>query len=503
MAEQRQHDRRRQIDLVREPIFPALTRLAMPIMASAFLVTAYNLTDMAWVGTLGSDAVASVGVGGMYTWLSAGVILLARMGGQVMLGQSLGAGDREKAGCYARAAVHLGILLGLLYGIVCLVFTPHLVGYFHLSGAAVIRDAERYIRITGGLVVFFFMTFLLTGLFTAQGDSATPFRANLMGLLLNMTLDPMMIRGIGPFPSLGVTGAAAATVFSQSVVMMLLIFHLLSPAGAGNVLRNRGEGAAEAPDLCSGHPQPEHRQRCPRLHPEEMSVYADIVRIGLPTSVQNMIYTGISFVLTQLAAGYGDLALAVLRMGNQIESVSWNISDGFAASINAFTAQNYGARQRDRIRKGYDIAFRILGSWGLFVTAMFLLFPEQISGIFFHEAGEIQVSAGYLRIVGLCEVFMCIESMTVGALSGLGKTRLCSAVSITLTGARIPYAWILCRTSLGLTGIWWALSISSISKGIVFFSVMRMMLAKDDKAFFPPEKDAEKPPEKEPGGQPE
>ena len=302
-----------------------------------------------------------------------------------------------------------------------------------------------------------------------------------MGLLLNMTLDPLMIRGIGPFPSLGVTGAAAATVFSQSVVMMLLIFHLLSPAGAGNVLRS-GRGG---------------------LHPEEMSVYADIIRIGLPTSVQNMIYTGISFVLTQLAAGYGDLALAVLRMGNQIESVSWNISDGFAASINAFTAQNYGARQRDRIRKGYDIAFRLLGSWGLFVTAMFLLFPEQISGIFFHEAEAIRVSAGYLRIVGLCEAFMCIESMTVGALSGLGKTRLCSVVSITLTGARIPYAWILCRTSLGLTGIWWALSISSISKGIVFFSVMRMMLAKDDKAFFPPEKDAEKPRKRDAGKTPE
>ena len=486
MEEQRQRDSSRQIDLVREPIFPALTRLAMPIMASAFLATAYNLTDMAWVGTLGSDAVASVGVGGMYTWLSAGVILLARMGGQVMLGQSLGAGDREKAGCYARAAVHLGILLGLIYGAVCRIFTPQLVGYFRLSGAEVIRDAERYIRITGGLVVFFFMTFLLTGLFTAQGDSATPFRANLMGLLLNMTLDPLMIRGIGPFPSLGVTGAAAATVFSQSVVLMLLICHLLSPAGAGNVLRNRGDGAAEARGSRPGLV----------LRPEKLSVYADIVRIGLPTSVQNMIYTGISFVLTQLAAGYGDLALAVLRMGNQIESVSWNISDGFAASINAFTAQNYGARQRDRIRKGYYLAFRILGGWGLFVTAAFLLFPEQISGIFFHEAEAVRVSAGYLRIVGLCEAFMCIESMTVGALSGLGKTRLCSVISITLTGARIPYAWMLCRTSLGLTGIWWALSISSISKGIVFFSVMRMMLAKDDEAFFPPEKDADKEPEK-------
>ena len=227
--------------------------------------------------------------------------------------------------------------------------------------------------------------------------------------------------------------------------MMLLIFHLLSPAGAGNVLRS-GRGG---------------------LHPEEMSVYADIIRIGLPTSVQNMIYTGISFVLTQFAAGYGDLALAVLRMGNQIESVSWNISDGFAASINAFTAQNYGARQRDRIRKGYDIAFRLLGSWGLFVTAMFLLFPEQISGIFFHEAGAIRVSAGYLRIVGLCEAFMCIESMTVGALSGLGKTRLCSAVSITLTGLAIAsIVGILLNASC------WKKTLVALPHGVKYYTLI-------------------------------
>ena len=108
---------RQNIDLVREPIRPALVRLAMPIMASAFLSTAYNLTDMAWVGTLGADAVAAVGVGGMYTWLSAGVITLARMGGQVLVGQELGAENRKKAASYARASVQLGLLLGILRGL--------------------------------------------------------------------------------------------------------------------------------------------------------------------------------------------------------------------------------------------------------------------------------------------------------------------------------------------------------------------------------------------------
>ncbi|MBQ4150083.1 MAG: MATE family efflux transporter, partial [Clostridium sp.] len=148
---------RQNIDLVREPIRPALVRLAMPIMASAFLSTAYNLTDMAWVGTLGADAVAAVGVGGMYTWLSAGVITLARMGGQVLVGQELGAENRKKAASYARASVQLGILLGILYGLISLLFTRQLVGYFRLSNPAAITDGIRYIRIVCGLIIFFFM----------------------------------------------------------------------------------------------------------------------------------------------------------------------------------------------------------------------------------------------------------------------------------------------------------------------------------------------------------
>ena len=81
-------------------------------------------------------------------------------------------------------------------------------------------------------------------------------------------------------------------------------------------------------------------------------------------------------------------------------------------------------------------------------------------------------------IISFCEAFMCIESMTIGALSGLGKTRLCSIISILLTGARIPYAYVLCRTSLGLDGIWWAYSISSISKGIVFYLTFRWEMKK-------------------------
>ena len=440
----------RQIDLVREPILPALVRLSVPIMASAFLGTAYNLTDMAWVGTLGSGAVASVGVGGMYHWLSGGLIMLARMGGQVLTGQALGSGDREQAGRNARAAVQLGVLLGVLYGLLCFVFARPLVAYFRLSGETAVRDAETYLKITGGLVLFFFMSYLLTGLFNAQGDSRTPFRANLTGLVFNMVLDPFLIRGIGPAPRLGVAGAAWATVISQGLVLLCLVQNIFSKAGEENVLRGGSLFAIE-----------------------DAGVYREIVRIGLPASAQNMIYTGISFVLGRLVALWGDHALAAQRLCNQIESLAWNISDGFAAAINAFAAQNFGAKQYRRIREGYRISFRFLGTWGLFITALFLLAAEPMAGIFFHEPEAFSVTVSYLHIIAVCEAFMCLEVMTVGALSGLGLTRLCSKVSILLTGARIPLAYLLCRTSLGLDGIWWAYSVSSVAKGTVFYLLFR------------------------------
>ena len=108
-------------------------------------------------------------------------------------------------------------------------------------------------------------------------------------------------------------------------------------------------------------------------------------------------------------------------------------------------------------------------TWGLIVTAAFVLFPGQISSLFFHEPEVLEIAVGYMIIIGIGEAFMCVEMLTISALSGLGQTKICSIISILLTGARIPLALVLTKTALGLTGIWWALTLSSMAKGIVFY----------------------------------
>ena len=169
-------------NLTKGPIMKTLVKLAVPIMASAFLGTLYNITDMAWIGLLGSKAVAGVGVGGMFTWLSQGLASMARMGGQVQVAQCIGRGDREKAHGFAQAAVQLSAAMGIAYAVLCLIFVKQMVGFFRLEDVEAQAAALAYTKIACGLIVFSFLTLTLTGLYTAQGDSKTPFMANLIGL---------------------------------------------------------------------------------------------------------------------------------------------------------------------------------------------------------------------------------------------------------------------------------------------------------------------------------
>ena len=199
-------------NLTKGPILKTLTKLAIPIMASSFLGTLYNITDMAWIGRLGSKAVAGVGVGGMYIWLSQGLASMARMGGQVQVAQCIGRGDRQ-----------LATVLGLAFSAICVIFLHPLVDFFKLTDPEALEAAFSYTLVACGLLVFSFLTLTLTGLYTAQGDSKTPFVANFIGLVTNMILDPVLILGPGPFPKLGAVGAAIATVTAQFIVMGIMI----------------------------------------------------------------------------------------------------------------------------------------------------------------------------------------------------------------------------------------------------------------------------------------
>ena len=214
------------VDLTSGPILKNLAELALPIMVSSMLGTAYSIMDMAWIGLLGSKAVAGVGVGGMYVWLSQGLASLPRMGGQVNVAQACGRKDYKQARSYAACSLQITALLGILFAAVCIVFIHPLLGFFNLTDAETYAAAKSYTLITCGLILFSYLNLTLTGLSTAQGDSRTPLLANFIGLAGNMLLDPLLILGVGPFPRLEISGAAIATVSSQILVFIVMVLRI-------------------------------------------------------------------------------------------------------------------------------------------------------------------------------------------------------------------------------------------------------------------------------------
>ena len=428
------------INLLEGNILPALSALALPIMATSLIQMAYNLIDMIWIGKIGASAVASVGAAGMFMWLSNGLATLAKMGGQIKVGHALGAQKKEDAASYAQSSIQMGIVFAIGFGILSVVFADEMIGFFQLNSAQVIQDAKLYLMITCGLVIFSFMNQIFTGILTAMGNSRTSFIATGIGLVLNIVLDPLFIFGFGAIPPMGVAGAAIATVLAQLVVMLLFLYTILRDTVLFSNVHI--------------------------LHSYSSQHTMEIFRIGLPSAVQSMLFSGISMVIARLIAGWGDAAVAVQKVGSQIESISWMTAEGYAAALNSFVAQNHGAKNTDRIREGYRLSMIVMLSWGVFCSLVLIVFPQLIFQVFIQEAEVLPMGVDYLRILGVSQLFMCMEITTAGAFSGLGKTLPPSIVSITLTGARIPMAILLGRW-LGLNGVWWAITISSIEKSIV------------------------------------
>ena len=305
------------VDLLEGSIVRSLTKLSLPIMATALIQMAYNMTDMIWIGRVSANAVAAVGAAGMYLWLANGLAMIPRLGGQVKVAHELGARNPRRAAVYGQASLHLGAVLVAGSTVLAIALNRPLIAFFKLNSPDVIADARIYLVIVAAGFVFSFFNQIFTGLFTAMGGSVVVLRSTAVGLVGNIVLDPLMIFGVGPFPRMGVAGAALATVLAQGIVTGM--FWL----------------AARRDTILF----PQIRL----FAPSEKQAWVEILKIGLPVSVQSMFFSSLSMFLARIVAGWGDAAIAAQKVGTQIESISYTTAEGFATAVNAFVAQNFGA----------------------------------------------------------------------------------------------------------------------------------------------------------------
>ena len=428
--------------LVEGSIVNKLFFVALPMIGTQVIQMTYNLTDMFWLGRLSSDAVAASGTVGLFLWLSMAFLLFGRMGAEIGVSQSIGRGDKDKALSFAHNSLIAAIAIGIVIALVYRLGRTQLIGFFGIQEAHVEQDAREYLAIVSlGLPLNFFAA-AISGIFNGIGNSRTSLLINGTGLALNMVLDPLLIFTAG----LGIRGAAIATVFAQAVATCLSLLALTK-------FKNR-------PFLKIGF-----------FRRPDFTTLKQIFKWVTPVSIESFLFTFLSMLVSTLIVSYGADAMAASRVGGQVESLTWLVAGGFASALTAFVGQNFGAGKWSRIHRCFKISTVMMVGWGAIVSLILYFGSSALYRVFIPDNPVVVgIGAGYLQIVAIGQIPGCLEGLASGFFRGQGRTVPPSVASGTANALRVVLAYILARhTSLGLNGIWIALTAGMLVRGSWMF----------------------------------
>ena len=445
----------REVNLLRGNIFSALLKMALPLMGTAFVQMAYSLVDLMWLGRLSTEAVAAVGACSFLVWIAQAITLIAKTGVSVGLSQSYGRNDDESSKKIWIAGFALNLILCIGLMLLYISMRNKIIGFYRLEESVHIMAVDYLLIVSGGLIFTFFNP-ILSSAFFAKGNSITPFKISIISLVINLILDPFLIFGIGIFPQMGIKGAALATVLAQMISSLLYLYV--------------GIGVREI------------FVRTNYLKIPELSYLKSILNLGLPAALQSLIHASVSMILNRYIASFGALYIAVYSIGSQIESISWMTADGFAVAFSAFFGQNFGAKNYERLHDGRREAMKIVNIIGIFATVLLFFFAENLFRLFIpKDTDAIVAGIDYLKILAFSQYFMALEIGTTGMLNGLGLTRYPAINAMVLNVSRIPMA-LLFMPIFQVNGIWIAMSLSSVLKGI-FLTLIYYYLRKKTQGF--------------------
>lgn len=426
------------------PIYSTILKLAWPVLASMFLEFALSLANYFWVGFLGTPEQDAVTTSMIVTWTVYGTVSIIVIGITALVSRAIGAKDKAQAAYVSKQGILMAIGAAIIFTLAGVLAAPYIMVFMKAS-PQVTELGTPYLRVFSIGIGFFYINDALGAIFRASGDTRSPMYSYVTATLLNIILDPFLIFGWGPFPKLGVTGAAVATVIS--VFTAFLIFLTL-------ILKRKLEFS-----LSGWY----------RTKPDFGTMFK-MFKIGIPISMQNIIFSCVYWFIIQIVHHYGDAAGAAMGIGNRLESLSFLVAFGFSIAASTMVGQNLGARQPDRAAKCAWGSVKIIIIETFFVSMVFVTIPGLITSIFTSDPAVHKIARDYVFILGLSQMFMGIEIVLEGAFSGAGNTIPPMAVSIPWSIARLPLAYFLCFVvDIGINGVWWTLTITSFFKALILF----------------------------------
>jgi len=435
-----------EFDLTSGGIGKPLFFLSMPIVVTNLFQTAYNLADTFWLGQYSTDALAAISFAFPMVFLLISLGMGISVAGSVLVAQYTGAGENREAEYAASQTVTFAVVASVLLGGA---------GYFLVEeflavmGASddVLPLASSYMEVISLGLLFMFGFAVFISLMRGYGDTITPMLVMFGSVVLNIVIDPFLIFGWGPFPRLGIEGAAIATVFSRALALFVgLAIMFRGTRGVEINLRDM------APDL---------------------TYLRRLLRIGLPASVEGTGRALSMNLLLFIVALFPDAVVAAYGIGTRVFSVVFLPAIAVARGVETMTGQNIGAAKPDRAERATGLAATVLFAVLTGAGVLVWLLAAPIADVFTTDPAVVDIAAGFLRYVALTFGFIGIMRAYTGSFRGAGKTLTAAAISVLMLGlVRFPIAWVAAG-EVGETGIWLSFAVSNVVGATVAYAWYR------------------------------
>ena len=430
----------------------AIWKLALPSMASAALMSLFNLVDMIWVGKLGAEAIAGVSAATFYIWTAYAITDITSYGIKAFVAQRTGGDRLSQANNAMLVGVMLGLILSIIVSIMGVILAPLMFEFMNLP-PQVAKPARHYFDFfMAGLSATFTFRNILAA-FRGSGDARTPMFILSLCLIFNLLIDPLLIFGYWFIPGLGVKGSSLATVLTHLLGCMIGFYILRQRNWELNFFALFKEFGLK--EIIHG-------------------MYR-ISKIGLPVSITSLIYSQVYVQLTPLIAEFGTEAVAAIGIGQRIEEFTQFICIGFSISASTLVGQNMGANRLKEAEQSVWSTIFYQAALMLPVIYVLITMPESCILFFTNDLMVIETGVGYLIILGASLFFLGVEYIMVEAFCGAGRSWPTLVIDAPITVSLIPIAFVLTRHfGYGVQGIWWAIAISSMLKGTLLVILFKL-----------------------------
>lgn len=424
-------------DLTQGAIGPWLYRLTAPMVIGIFSIFLFNLVDTYFVSLLGTQALAAISFTFPITMMVMNLAIGLSIAAGAVVARAIGQKNHHEAKDWISSSFYLAMVIGIFIAVLGIITQEWVFG---------LLGAEPYLfpLIRQYLDTWFVGCSMLIALIVinasirATGNTKLPSFVMLMTAAINGVLDPLLIFGIGPFPEMGIQGAALATVLSWGIGAVLIIRHLIQQ------------------DLISFS-----------ISSSVASGWKKLSSLGIPAALTNMLGPLANGILVAWVATYGTQAVAAYGVGSRLEPIALIVVLAFTASLPPFVGQNHGAGEFKRIEQALMKSMRFILVWQLIIYALLALLAAPLSHLFSDDPEVRRIIQVFIYIVPISYFGMGFSLVSTATINALHKTRISLNINILrLFVLYIPMAWVG-HHFWGLEGIFWGCAAGNIAIGLI------------------------------------